>query len=69
MQRALLDGLIERGYSLAILQRLSELTPIVPLLWFYELGNGLTMACRRKRISYEQAAEYLARIRNLPIAP
>ena len=27
------------------------------------------MACRRKRITYEQASEYLARVRKLQISP
>lgn len=35
---------------------------------FYEVGNGLMMAVRRKRIVEEQAAAYLARIPKLPIS-
>ena len=62
-----LEDEADRGYSLAVLERLSEDRSVVPLLWFYEVGNGLTMACRRKRISYEQAAGYLARVRRLPV--
>ena len=62
-----LEDEADRGYSLAVLERLSEDRAVVPLLWFYEVGNGLTMACRRKRISYEQAAGYLARVRRLPV--
>ena len=58
----------DRGYSLAVLERLSEDRAVVPPLWFYEVGNGLTMACRRKRISYKQAAGYLARVRRLPVS-
>ena len=63
-----LEDELDRGYSLAILQQLSKDSAIVPVLWFYEVGNGLTMACRRKRITYEQAAGYLARVRKLQIS-
>ena len=35
-----------RKYSLAVLARLSEKRALVHLLWFYEVGNGLLMACR-----------------------
>jgi predicted nucleic acid-binding protein len=63
-----LEDELDRGYSLAVLQRLSEDRAVVPLLWFYEVGNGLTVACRRKRITYEMAGGYLARIRRLPIS-
>jgi hypothetical protein len=45
-----------RQYSLAVLASLSEKRALVPLLWFYEVGNGLLMACRRKRISRNQEA-------------
>ena len=62
-----LEDETDRGYSLGVLKRLSEDSAIVPFLWFYEVGNGLTMACRRKRISYQQATEYLTRVRQLPI--
>jgi hypothetical protein len=46
-----------RKYSQAVLAGLSEKRALVPLLWFYEVGNGLLMACpcRRKRISLDQA--------------
>jgi len=63
-----LEDEADRGYSLSVLRRLSEDTALVPILWFYEVGNGLIMACRRKRITYDQAAAYLARVRQLPIA-
>ena len=63
-----LEDEADRGYSLAVLERLSIDRAVVPPLWFYEVGNGLTMAVRRKRITDEQATEYLARVRGLPIA-
>lgn len=34
----------EREYSLAVLASLAERRALVPLLWFYEVGNGLLMA-------------------------
>jgi predicted nucleic acid-binding protein len=46
----------ERGYSLAILARLEDNEAVVPILCFYEVGNGLTMAHRHKRITLEQVA-------------
>ena len=62
-----LEDEADRGYSLSVLQRLSTDSAIVPVLWFYEVGNGLTMACRRKRITAKHVEEYLVRIRELPI--
>jgi predicted nucleic acid-binding protein len=62
-----LEDETDRGYSLSILEQLSADSAIVPVLWFYEIGNGLTMACRRKRITTQQVEEYLAKIRRLPI--
>jgi predicted nucleic acid-binding protein len=63
-----LEDEADRGYSLAVLQKLSEDSAIVPVLWFYEVGNGLTTACRRKRITYEQATAYVAKVLRLPIS-
>jgi predicted nucleic acid-binding protein len=40
---------------------------LVPLLWFYEVGNGLLTACRRKRISLDQVDGFLTRLKVLPI--
>ncbi len=56
-----------REYSLAVLASLSEKRALVPLLWFYEVGNGLLMAHRRKRISSDQMGGFLARLAALPI--
>jgi hypothetical protein len=36
-----LDDEADRKYSLAVLKSLSEKRALVPLLWFYEVGNGL----------------------------
>ena len=46
---------------------MSRKSAVVPLLWFYEVGNGLVMAQRRKRIRPNQIQEFLARLRTLPI--
>lgn len=35
-----LDDETERRYSLAVLTSLTEKRALVPLLWFYEIGNG-----------------------------
>jgi predicted nucleic acid-binding protein len=40
---------------------------VVPILWFYEVGNGLLMAYRRKRITFDQIDGFLTRLKALPI--
>jgi predicted nucleic acid-binding protein len=40
---------------------------VVPTLWFYEVGNGLLMAYRRKRITFDQIDGFLTRLKVLPI--
>jgi predicted nucleic acid-binding protein len=62
-----LEDEADRKYSLGILASLSEKRALVPVLWFYEVGNGLLMAYRRKRIVLEQIQGYLARLSALPI--
>ncbi len=57
----------DRKYSLSVLSSLSEKQAVVPVLWFYEVGNGLVMAYRRKRIAQAQIAGFLTRLKNLPI--
>ncbi len=57
----------DRKYSLSVLSSLSEKQAVVPVLWFYEVGNGLLMAYRRKRIAQDQIAGFLTRLKNLPI--
>ena len=49
-----LEDEADRKYSLAVLSSLSGKSAVVPLLWFYEVGNGLVMAQRRKRIRPNQ---------------
>jgi predicted nucleic acid-binding protein len=36
-------------------------------LWYYEVGNGLLMAYRRKRITFDQIDGFLTRLKALPI--
>jgi predicted nucleic acid-binding protein len=62
-----LEDETERKYSLSVLVSLSEKRALVPLLWFYEIGNGLLMASRRKRITVAQIEGFLTRLRTLPI--
>ncbi len=62
-----LEDETDRKYSLGILENLSEKRALVPILWFYEVGNGLLMAYRRKRISVEQIDGFLTRLAALPI--
>ena len=62
-----LEDKADRAYSLTVLSRLSSTRAMVPLLWFYEVGNGLVMAQRRKRIRQKQVDEFLVRLRQLPI--
>lgn len=56
-----------RQYSLAVLASLSAKRAVVPMVWFYEVGNGLLMAHRRKRIRFDQVEGYLTRLQILPI--
>ena len=56
-----------REYGLSILASLSRKRAAVPMLWFYEVGNGLLMAHRRKRITLDQVDGFLTRLTALPI--
>jgi predicted nucleic acid-binding protein len=62
-----LEDEANREYSLAVLASLSEKRALVPMLWFYEVGNGLMMAYRRKRIGFDQIDGFLNRLKTLPI--
>lgn len=62
-----LEDEADRTYSLAVLASLSEKRALVPSLWFYEVGNGLLMAHRRKRISLDQMDGFLTRLQALPV--
>jgi hypothetical protein len=54
-----LEDETDRKYSLVVLASLSEKRALVPMQWFYEVGNGLLMACRRKRISLDQVVGFM----------
>ena len=62
-----LEDETDRKYSLAVLASMAENRALVPVLWFYEIGNALVMACRRKRISLQQAGHFLERLESPPI--
>jgi predicted nucleic acid-binding protein len=65
--RWFLEDEVDRKYSLGVLASLSAKRALVPLLWFYEVGNGLLMAYRRKRITLDQIEGFLTRLKALPI--
>ena len=56
-----------RQYGLSALASLSDKRAMVPIVWFYEVGNGLLMAHRRKRITFDQIDGFLTRLKALPI--
>jgi len=62
-----LEDEADRKYSLSVLALLAENTALAPPLRFYEVGNGLVMALRRRRITAEQIVEFLERLRALPV--
>ena len=62
-----LEDEADRKYGLSILTSLANKRAVVPMLWFYEVGNGLLMAYRRKRIAFDQIHGFLTRLKALPI--
>jgi predicted nucleic acid-binding protein len=62
-----LEDEADRKYGLSVLSSLSNKRAVVPMLWFYEVGNGLLMAYRRKRIALDQIDGFLTRLEALPI--
>lgn len=56
-----------RQYGLSVLASLSTKRAVLPILWFYEVGNGLLMGYRRKRITLDQIDGFLTRLKALPI--
>jgi predicted nucleic acid-binding protein len=62
-----LEDEADRQYGLNVLASLSTERAVVPMLWFYEVGNGLLMAYRRKRITFDLIEGFLARLKDLPI--
>ncbi len=62
-----LEDEADRKYSLNVLASLFERRALVPMRWFYEVGSGLLMAYRRKRIAIDQIEGFLTRLKVLPI--
>jgi len=62
-----LEDEVGREYGLEILRSLAEKRAVVPPLWYYEVGNGLVMAHRGKRITSEQLSGFVVRLKALPI--
>lgn len=50
-----------------VLDQLEYKRAIVPSLWFYEVGNVLLLAERKKKITPEGGKEFLQLLNNLPI--
>ena len=59
------DERTERGEE--VLDRVTEAGAVVPILWRYEVANGLQMAVRRKRIGSAYRDASLGELRVLPI--
>ena len=53
----------ERDYSLAILARLEDNEAVVPILWFYEVGNGLTMAPAANALRWAKSQSFWGKSR------
>lgn len=49
------------------LSHTDKIAILYSLLWFYEVGNGLLVAHRRKRIVQDQIEGFPTRWKNLPI--
>jgi predicted nucleic acid-binding protein len=58
----------DRTSSLALLKTVSAANhPLVPCLWFYEIGSALNVAVRRKRIAVTEVDEILRLLEQMPI--
>lgn len=53
--------------SLGVRTRLTEERAVVPALWLYEVGNALTVASRRGRMTPEQASRAAQLLAELPV--
>ncbi len=54
-------------YTRGVLAALKKTYALVPALWPFEVANTLALAERRKRITQEGVAEFVERLRMLPI--
>jgi predicted nucleic acid-binding protein len=53
---------------LTVIDSISKEGAIVPMIWRYEVANGLQMAIKRKRIDAPYRATCFEKLRTLPIA-
>lgn len=62
------DPTEDTPYSRRVLKELVANDAIVPEIWAFEIANSIFISLsKRKRISAQQASEYLSLLRNLPI--
>ncbi len=57
----------ESSYAEAVLERLESAEAVVPAIWPLEVGNGLLVAERKKRLSQAAVVRFLALVGGLPI--
>ena len=55
------------SYTIQILKALETVHAVAPALWPFEVASVLAVAERRGRINADQQAEFLERLRMLPI--
>jgi predicted nucleic acid-binding protein len=55
-------------FTVAVLKSLERVQAVAPALWPFEVANVLSAAERRGRISAAEQAEFLERLRLLPVA-
>ena len=55
------------AYTDAVLDSLEVAEAIVPAVWPLEVGNGILVAERRRRIAHADAVQFLALLQELPI--
>src|SRR3954454_14583194 len=53
--------------SQRLLDKVGDAGAVVPMLWRLEIGNALTIAVRRKRLSREDRTDALSKLSDLPI--
>jgi len=54
-------------YSRAVLEALAEAEAFVPSIWPLEVGNGLLVAERRRRLTRADVSQFVTLIQQLPI--
>jgi predicted nucleic acid-binding protein len=56
------------SYALAVLDEVLREGALVPAIWALEIGNGLVIAERRKRLSPAQRADSLVLLSKVPVS-